>query len=586
MGSAAYWGGGVSHSIFILSLVITLGLLLGRIKVKNVSLGLTWVLIIGIVFGYFNLNLNMELLHFMREFGLVLFVYCIGMQVGPGFFSSFKKGGLSLNMLIVVTILISFVLVIGLHYATGTSMTALAGILSGAVTNTPSLGAAQQAYFGLKGVEAPEIATGYALAYPMGVIGVILSFILLRYILRIRPTREESEAERGLGQLEQLTVRSFTLEVSNQRIDGQTVAQVKNIIHRHFVISRIIMEGQQEHNAVVNGQTQLHQHDRLLVVAAPADIDAITALIGKQIDFDWAPYGKELISRRILVTRPELNGKTLQQLNLNTNFGATVTRVNRNGVDLVAHPHLRLQLGDRLTVVASELSQSKIEKMLGNSLKRLNYPNLIPIFLGIALGCILANVPIVIPGIPTPIRLGLAGGPFIVAILMGYFGPRYHLITYNTISANMMLREIGITMFLACVGLGAGSDFFHTLINEQGLAWIGYGMILTMLPILLGGIIGRYFFHINYYTLMGVLAGGNTNPPALAFSNSLTTSDLPSAGYATVYPFAMFLRIIGIQILIMVFMSSQYITHYHNGRYERIFPRHREVGADPAARRE
>ena len=315
------------------------------------------------------------------------------------------------------------------------------------------------------------------------------------------------------------------------------------------------MEGQQEHNAVVNGQTQLHQHDRLLVVAAPADIDAITALIGKQIDFDWAPYGKELISRRILVTRPELNGKTLQQLNLNTNFGATVTRVNRNGVDLVAHPHLRLQLGDRLTVVASELSQSKIEKMLGNSLKRLNYPNLIPIFLGIALGCILANVPIVIPGIPTPIRLGLAGGPFIVAILMGYFGPRYHLITYNTISANMMLREIGITMFLACVGLGAGSDFFHTLINEQGLAWIGYGMILTMLPILLGGIIGRYFFHINYYTLMGVLAGGNTNPPALAFSNSLTTSDLPSAGYATVYPFAMFLRIIGIQILIMVFMS-------------------------------
>ena len=555
MGSAAYWGGGVSHSIFILSLVITLGLLLGRIKVKNVSLGLTWVLIIGIVFGYFNLNLNMELLHFMREFGLVLFVYCIGMQVGPGFFSSFKKGGLSLNMLIVVTILISFVLVIGLHYATGTSMTALAGILAGAVTNTPSLGAAQQAYFGLKGVEAPEIATGYALAYPMGVIGVILSFILLRYILRIKPTREENEAERGLGQLEQLTVRSFTLEVSNQRIDGQTVAQVKNIIHRHFVISRIIMEGQQEHNAVVNGQTQLHQHDRLLVVAAPADIDAITALIGKQIDFDWAPYGKELISRRILVTRPELNGKTLQQLNLNTNFGATVTRVNRNGVDLVAHPHLRLQLGDRLTVVASELSQSKIEKMLGNSLKRLNYPNLIPIFLGIALGCILANVPIVIPGIPTPIRLGLAGGPFIVAILMGYFGPRYHLITYNTISANMMLREIGITMFLACVGLGAGSDFFHTLINEQGLAWIGYGMILTMLPILLGGIIGRYFFHINYYTLMGVLAGGNTNPPALAFSNSLTTSDLPSAGYATVYPFAMFLRIIGIQILIMVFMS-------------------------------
>lgn len=554
-GSPAYWGGGVSHSLFILAIVITLGLALGRIKVKGVSLGLMWVLIVGIVFGYFNLNLNVELLHFMREFGLVLFVYAIGLQVGPGFFSSFKKGGLQLNMLVLITIFISILVTIAIHYATGTPITAMAGILAGAVTNTPGMGAAQQSYFAIKGVEAPDIATGYAIAYPVGVLGVILAFILLRYILRIKPTEEEQAAERGLGQLEQLTVRSFTLEVTNQRIDGDTVANVKHIIGRHFIISRIIENGNDDHNVIVNGETVLHLHDKLLIVAAPKDIDAITALVGTPVDFDWKPYEKELISRRIIVTKPELNGKNLVQLNLGGNFNATVTRVNRNGVDLVAHPHLRLQLGDRLTVVGSELALSKVDKVLGNQLKRLNYPNLIPIFLGIALGCVVANLPIWIPGIPTPMRLGLAGGPFIIAILIGYFGPRYHLVTYNTISANMMLREMGINIFLACVGLGAGADFFNTLINEQGLVWVGYGAIITMLPVLIGGIIGRFGFHINYYTLVGVLAGGNTNPPALAYANNATASDMPSVGYATVYPFAMFLRIISLQLLVLIFLS-------------------------------
>lgn len=554
-GSPAYWGGGVSHSLFILAIVITLGLALGRIKVKGVSLGLMWVLIVGIVFGYFNLNLNVELLHFMREFGLVLFVYAIGLQVGPGFFSSFKKGGLQLNMLVLITIFISLLVTIAIHYATGTPITALAGILAGAVTNTPGMGAAQQSYFAMKGVEAPDIATGYAIAYPVGVLGVILAFILLRYILRIKPTEEEQAAERGLGQLEQLTVRSFTLEVTNQRIEGDTVANVKHIIGRHFIISRIIENGNDDHNVIVNGETVLHLHDKLLIVAAPKDIDAITALVGTPVDFDWKPYEKELISRRIIVTKPELNGKNLVQLNLGGNFNATVTRVNRNGVDLVAHPHLRLQLGDRLTVVGSELALSKVDKVLGNQLKRLNYPNLIPIFLGIALGCVVANLPIWIPGIPTPMRLGLAGGPFIIAILIGYFGPRYHLVTYNTISANMMLREMGINIFLACVGLGAGADFFNTLINEEGLIWVGYGAIITMLPVLIGGIIGRFGFHINYYTLVGVLAGGNTNPPALAYANNATASDMPSVGYATVYPFAMFLRIISLQLLVLIFLS-------------------------------
>lgn len=554
-GSHAYWGGGVSHSIFILALVITLGLLLGRIKIKNISLGLTWVLIVGIVFGYFNLNLNVELLHFLREFGLVLFVYSLGLQVGPGFFASFKKGGLQLNMLVLITIFISIFTAIGVYYATGTPITAIVGILSGAVTNTPGMGAAQQAFFSIKGVESPDIATGYALAYPMGVIGVILAFILLRFILRIKPSEEEKTAETGEGQPELLAVRSITLEVTNERIDNLLVSEVKHIIGRHFMISRIVSHDDSHHNTIVNGQTRLRLHDKLLIVVAPQDIDAVTALIGQPTEVDWSQFEKELISRRIIVTRPELQGKTLVSLDINGNFNATVTRVNRNGVDLVAHPHLRLQLGDRLTVVGSELALSKVDKVLGNQMKRLNYPNLIPIFFGIVLGCLLANLPIPIPGIPTPVRLGLAGGPFIVAILMGYFGPRYHLVTYNTISANMMLREMGINLFLACVGLGAGQDFFHTLINEQGLQWIGYGIIITMIPILLGGIIGRYAFHINYYTLIGVLSGGNTNPPALAYANDRTASDTPSVGYATVYPFAMLLRIISIQILMMIFLS-------------------------------
>lgn len=553
-GSPEYWGGGVSHSLLILALVISFGLILGKIKIRNVSLDLTWVLIIGIIFGYFNLNLDENLLHFLREFGLVLFVYSIGLQVGPGFFSSFKKGGLSLNMLILVTIALSIIVTLAIHFVSGVPVTALAGILSGAVTNTPSLGAAQQAFFGMKGVEAPDIALGYAMAYPMGVVGMILSFITLRYILRIKSAEEEAAAERGLGQLEQLTVRSINLEVTNERIDNTMIKEVKSIVGRHFVISRILRADGVKHETVVNGHTHLHLGDRILVVAAPKDVEAITALIGHDAEVDWSECEKEMISRRILVTKPELNGVTLEHLNITGNFGATVTRVNRNGVDLVAHPHLRLQLGDRLTIVGTDLALSKVDKLLGNQMKRLNYPNLIPIFLGIALGCIVANIPLLIPGIPQPVKLGLAGGPFIVAILVGYFGPRYHMVTYNTISANMMLREMGITIFLACVGLGAGKDFFATLATEQGLSWIGYGLLITVIPILLGGIIGRYCFHLNYYTLMGVLSGGNTNPPALAYSNMLTTSDTPSVGYATVYPFAMFLRIISIQILIMLFL--------------------------------
>lgn len=550
-GSPAYWAGGVSHSLFILSLVISIGLILGNIKVHKVSLGMTWVLIVGLIFGYFNLNLDPRLLHFLQELGLVFFVYSIGLQVGPSFFSSFKKGGLSLNMLVLISIALSILVVMVIFGLSDTPYTAMAGILAGAVTNTPSLGAAQQSNFSMTGVDAPEIATGYAVAYPLGVLGVIVAFILLKYILRIKPTREEVEAERGVGQLEQLTVRTITLEVTNQRINGNTVKQVRDITGRRFVISRII-NADGEQNAQVHGITEIHVGDKVLVVASPKDIEAITALIGKEVEMDWTPYEKEFISRRVLVTKPDVNGKTLDSLNLSGNFGVTVTRVNRSGVDLVAHPSLRLQLGDRLTVVGSELEIGHVSKVLGNSLRRLNVPNLIPIFLGIMLGCLVANIPFVIPGIPVPVRLGLAGGPFLVAILVGYFGPRYHLVTYTTISANMMLRELGMVIFLACVGLGAGQSFFHTLVNEQGLVWVGYGLLITMLPILITGIIGRYGFHLNYYTLMGVLSGGNTNPPALDYANTTTMSDTPAVAYATVYPFAMFMRIITLQILILL----------------------------------
>lgn len=550
-GSPAYWAGGVSHSLFILSLVISIGLILGNIKVHKVSLGMTWVLIVGLIFGYFNLNLDSRLLHFLQELGLVFFVYSIGLQVGPSFFSSFKKGGLSLNMLVLISIALSILVVMVIFGLSDTPYTAMAGILAGAVTNTPSLGAAQQSNFSMTGVDAPEIATGYAVAYPLGVLGVIVAFILLKYILRIKPTREEVEAERGVGQLEQLTVRTITLEVTNQRINGNTVKQVRDITGRRFVISRII-NADGEQNAQVHGITEIHVGDKVLVVASPKDIEAVTALIGKEVEMDWTPYEKEFISRRVLVTKPDVNGKTLDSLNLSGNFGVTVTRVNRSGVDLVAHPSLRLQLGDRLTVVGSELEIGHVSKVLGNSLRRLNVPNLIPIFLGIMLGCLVANIPFVIPGIPVPVRLGLAGGPFLVAILVGYFGPRYHLVTYTTISANMMLRELGMAIFLACVGLGAGQSFFHTLVNEQGLVWVGYGLLITMLPILITGIIGRYGFHLNYYTLMGVLSGGNTNPPALDYANTTTMSDTPAVAYATVYPFAMFMRIITLQILILL----------------------------------
>ena len=544
------WDGGVAHSVLILSLVIAFGIMLAKIKVAGVSLGITWILFVGIVFGHFDMTLNEHLLHFMKEFGLILSVYSIGLQVGPGFFSAFKKGGLTLNLLAMLVVFLGVVITIILHFVTGTPITTMVGILSGAVTNTPGLGAAQQANSDLNGIDAPEIALGYAVAYPLGVVGIILSLIALKYILRINTKTEEAEAERGLGHIQELTVRPISFEIRNEAIDGKKIKDIRPLMNRDFVISRVRYHDGQE-TELANSDTVLHLNDKILVISTPKDIEAISVFFGKQIDMQWEQLDKKLISRRILITKPELNGKMLSQLKIRNNFGASITRVNRSGVDLVAAPQLQLQMGDRVTIVGSELAVSHAEKVLGNSMKRLDHPNLIPIFLGIALGCILGSTPFVFPGIPQPVKLGLAGGPLIVSILISRFGPQYKMITYTTMSANLMLREIGISLFLACVGLGAGKGFVETVIYDGGYVWVGYGVIITIVPLLIAGLVGRYVFKLNYYTLIGVLGGSTTNPPALAYSNDLTSCDAPAVGYATVYPLTMFLRVLTAQILIL-----------------------------------
>lgn len=547
------WGGGVAHSVLILSLVITFGIMLGKIKIGGISLGITWILFVGIAFGHYHLNLDEHLLHFLKEFGLILFVYSIGLQVGPGFFSAFKKGGLTLNLLAIIVVFLGVGTTIALHYITGIPITTMVGILSGAVTNTPGLGAAQQANSDLTGIDAPEIALGYAVAYPLGVVGIICTLLALKYILRIKTKEEESEAMKGSGHLQELTVRRISLEIRNEALEGKTVKEIRPLINHDFVISRIRHKGEVHEQELVNSETVLHLSDEILIICTPIDIAAITLFFGKQVSVKWDESNKQLISRRILITKPELNGKTLSQLNIRNNFGASVTRVNRSGVDLVATSQLQLQMGDRVTIVGEELAVSHAEKILGNSLKRLNHPNLIPIFLGIALGCILGSIPFIFPGIPQPVKLGLAGGPLIVSILISRFGPQHKLITYTTMSANLMLREIGISIFLACVGLGAGEGFVNTIIYNGGYVWIGYGVIITIVPLLIAGLIGRYVFKLNYYTLIGVLAGSSTNPPALAYSSDLTSCDAPAVGYATVYPLTMFLRVLTAQLLILSF---------------------------------
>lgn len=550
-GYPTLWGGGVAHSVLILALVIALGIILGKLKIAGVGLGVTGILFVGIAFGYFGMNVDEHLLHFIKEFGLILFVYSIGLQVGPGFFSSFRKGGITLNKVATLTVVLGVAVTVGLYFITGLPIETMVGIMSGAVTNTPGLGAAQQAFSDLHaGADASNIATGYAVSYPLGVIGAILSLLAMRYMFRIDTKKEEQAAGLGTDALKDIMTHRITIEISNEAIDGKTVVQVHELLQRDFVISRICRPGQEQQ--LVDASTELHCGDRILAVITPRDEEALIALLGKKVETDWQIMSKNMISRRILITQPELNGKQLSELHVRNTCGVTITRINRAGIDLVASGNLQLQLGDRVTVVGPELSVAHAERLFGNSLKRLDHPNLIPIFIGIALGVILGSISFWIPGVPQPVKLGLAGGPLIVAILIGRYGPQYKMVTYTTMSANLMLREVGISLFLAGVGLGAGEDFIPTLIGG-GYVWIGYGAIITIVPLLLAGTVGKLYYKLNYYTLIGVLSGASTNPPALAYSSEQTTTDAPSVGYATVYPLSMFLRVLAAQMLILIF---------------------------------
>ena len=546
------WGEGIGHSILLLSFVIAAGIQLGKIKVFGVSLGITLVLFVGIILGHFGFTINHNVIHFFKEFGLILFVYSVGMQVGPGFFSSFKQGGITLNMLACGIVFLGVLTAVILHYATGIPMPTMVGILSGAVTNTPGLGAAQQAFSDMHGVSDNTIALGYAVAYPLGVIGIILSIILIKYIFRVSFDKENEQLN-SEDSSHTNEAKPISLIVKNPAIFNKTVAELSNLLeHRDFVISRVWRDSNKQIE-IASANTVLQENDKVFVITTETDAKTF---IGEEIDMErkqWIRMESQFINRRILITKPELNGKRLGQLKLRKLYGINITRINRAGVDLVAKPGLTLQVGDRVNVVGTETAVSNVEKVLGNSMKRLNEPNLITIFVGIALGIVLGSIPISFPGIPQPVKLGLAGGPLVVAILISRFGYHYKLITYTTQSANLMLREIGITLFLACVGISAGDGFVDTIVNNGGFAWIGYGFIITFVPLMIIGCIGRYFCKVNYFTLMGLIAGSTTDPPALAYSNATAGNDAPSVGYATVYPLTMFLRVLTAQLLILFF---------------------------------
>ena len=549
------WGSGIGHSILLLSIVIALGIQLGKIKIFGISLGITLVLFVGIVMGHFGFTMNPEILHFFKEFGLILFVYSVGMQVGPGFFSSFKQGGVTLNMLACGIVFLGVVTALVIHYVPGVPIPTMVGILSGAVTNTPGLGAAQQAYTDMFGAADPTIALGYAVAYPLGVIGIILALIVIRYAFRVN-FEKETEQLNSEDSSHNNEAKPISLIVKNPAIFGKTVAEISSLIERDFVVSRV-WRNDNKQIEMASAQTVLNEDDKIFVITTEQDAETIKAFIGIEFDMErkqWIRMESQFINRRILVTKPELNGKRLGQLKLRKLYGINITRINRSGIDLVATPNLTLQVGDRVNVVGTESAVTNVEKVLGNSLKRLNEPNLIAIFVGIALGIFLGSIPLTFPGIPQPVKLGLAGGPLIVAILVSRFGYHYKLITYTTQSANFMLREIGITLFLACVGIGAGDGFVDTIVNNGGFAWIGYGFIITFLPLIIIGSIGRYFCKVNYFTLMGLIAGSTTDPPALAYSNATAGNDAPAVGYATVYPLTMFLRVLTAQLMILFFV--------------------------------
>lgn len=542
----------VAHIVFLYAFVIAAGVLLGKIKIFGVSLGVTFVLFTGILMGHFGFTGDIHILHFIREFGLILFVFCIGLQVGPSFFSSFKKGGMTLNLLAVGIVVLNIAVALTIYFiANGRiELPMMVGILYGAVTNTPGLGAAQEALTQLN-YNGPQIALGYACAYPLGVVGIIGSIITIRYLFRINLAKEEEELKNQDAEHMKHKPHLMSLEVRNESIDGKRLIQVKDFLGRPFVCSRIRHEG---HVSIPNHETEFHMGDQVFIVCSEEDAEAIIAFIGKEIQVDWEKQDMPMVSRRILITKSDINGKELGDMHFRSMFGVNITRVNRSGMDLFADPHLTLQVGDRVMVVGQQDAVDRVASVLGNSLKRLDHPNIVTIFVGIFLGIFLGSLPIAFPGMPTPVKLGLAGGPLVVAILIGRFGYKLHLVTYTTMSANLMLREIGIVLFLASVGIEAGANFVHTVVEGDGLLYVGYGFLITVIPLLIIGAIARLYYKVNYFTLMGLIAGSNTDPPALAYSNQASNNDAPAVGYSTVYPLTMFLRILSGQMILLLMM--------------------------------
>lgn len=543
-------------TIILYAFVIAAGVWLGKLKVGGISLGVTFVLFVGLLMGHFGYIVNPDVLHFVREFGLILFIFSIGLQVGPSFFSSFKRGGVVLNGLAAMTIALNVIIVLAIFFIDGnTPITALVGVMSGAVTNTPGLGAAQQAVLQVmpQNYNATEqMAMGYAAAYPLGVIGIIAAMFLVRAFFRVKIDKEVDaiEAEKEAAQQKPLIL---TYEVTNPLIDGKNMMQLHDIVNCDFVVSRL--QDKDGNIFIPNSQTVVHKGDKLYTVLSPNDEERFKAVIGPELVLDWESNPGPVVSRRILITKTEFNGVTLGSLKLRHGYSLNATRVNRAGIDLLASPDLRLQMGDRITVVGQLEDIKRLAEKLGNSVKRLNEPNMFTLFAGIFLGIIVGSIPIAFPGISVPMKLGMAGGPLVVAILLSRFGYKLKLVTYTSSAASLLMREIGICLFLASVGIAAGADFASTVFNYTGMWWVIWGFIITFVPLVIVGSIARGVYKINMLSIMGLFGGSMTDPPALAFANNSTGNDAPAVAYSTVYPLTMFLRIVAAQVLVLALAS-------------------------------
>lgn len=551
----------VAHIALLYAIVIAIGVYLGKIKIGGISLGVTFVLFAGILAGHVGFTGPKEILTFVQDFGLILFVFMIGLQVGPGFFESFKKGGVTLNMLSASAILLNILVMFGCYYlffdtSNPNNLPMMVGTLYGAVTNTPGLGAANEALLSVFPNGAPSIANGYACAYPLGVVGIIGATILIKYICKINTADEEEQLNEEDAANPHAKAHNMHLRVENAYITGRTLREVSEFLNRDIVCSRLLHNGEV---SIPNSKTKFEVGDELLVVCAEADAEAIKAFIGPEVEAEWDREKDEVqhfVSRRIVVTRPEMNGKTLGKMHFSSVYGVNVTRISRQGMDIFAGRNHHFHVGDKILVVGPEENVNRVAEIMGNSVKRLDAPNIATIFVGIMVGIIFGSLPFAIPGMPVPLKLGIAGGPLIIAILIGRFGYRMKLVTYTTTSANMMLREIGLVLFLASVGIKAGAGFWDTVVQGDGLKYVGCGFLITAIPILIIGTIARLKFKFNYFTIMGMLAGTYTDPPALAYANASCSKEAPAVGYSTVYPLSMFLRIFTAQIVVLFFCGA------------------------------